>query len=177
MICSSSGKMLETERSMARNDAYRSSYQSCPCRASRLAMNCLRFVVRTSAIRRETQSGREHVSHGHQHLWSQRTRMKYPGICTIGEKLTICMGLSIVWCARNSDLMYWSPNTLASRGKNLRCARRRRLYNGIGGSSAIGVDFSNEDDRPVASTACARRRPKLRMVAAKWLWMGTTKRR
>lgn len=51
---------------------------------------------------------------------------------------TICAGLSTFRCALNSALTYSSPSSRISCGRCRRCARRRRLYSGMGGSRAKG---------------------------------------
>ena len=50
----------------------------------------------------------------------------------------MCTGFSIFLWALNSLLIYSSPNSLISLGKCFLCARKSRLYRGIGGSSAKG---------------------------------------
>ena len=52
---------------------------------------------------------------------------------------TTCTGFSTFRCARNSLFTYSSPNNRISLGKCFRWARRRRLYNGMGGRRAIGA--------------------------------------
>jgi hypothetical protein len=51
----------------------------------------------------------------------------------------MCTGFSTSRCARNSLFTYSSPNNRISLGRCFRCARSRRLYNGIGRRRAIGA--------------------------------------
>lgn len=70
--------------------------------------------------------------------------------------LTICIGLSTFLCARNSLFTYSSPSRRMSGG-SFRCARRRRLYRGIGGRSANGVGESPDLEAIVDGEAIKRR--------------------
>jgi hypothetical protein len=69
----------------------------------------------------------------------------------------MCTGFSTFRCARNSDLTYMSPRTRCSFG-SFRCARRRRRYSGIGGSSASGLELKGFEGG--TELALAKRRLK-----------------
>lgn len=77
--------------------------------------------------------------------------------------LTRCAGFSTFRCARNSDLIYSSPRSLISAGKNLRCARSRRRYSGIGGSKGMGA-CAPRRVVPAPEAAEARREDDERMI-------------
>ena len=60
-------------------------------------------------------------------------------------------------CARNSLLIYSSPRTRISFGKNFLCVRSNLLYSGIGGNSAIGAGLRPLVDPTAVGVAISRR--------------------
>jgi hypothetical protein len=90
---------------------------------------------------------------------------------------TICTGFSILRCALNSLLMYWSPSNRISGGRCLRCARSNLLYSGMGGNNAIGAGLKPLVDPAATGVAISSRGCTLMFLSPVVLTSGQRKYR